>query len=63
MGVAAATAKQNTRFTHSAITEISTIEQEEPSGGAGGARGGQARMRLSVAASVLSLSQIPMPPK
>ena len=33
MGVSAAGAKQNARFTHSAMTQISSIEQEEPSGG------------------------------
>ena len=40
MGVSAATnSKQSARFTHSAITEINTIEQEEPSGGGRGSQG------------------------
>jgi len=39
MGVSAATnSKQSARFTHSAITEINTIEQEEPSGGGRGSQ-------------------------
>ena len=46
MGVSSAGAgKQNARFTHSAITEISSIEQEEPSGGG---RNSQGRVRKSV---------------
>ena len=46
MGVSSAGAKQNARFTHSAITEISSIEQEEPSGGGG--RNSQGRVLQSV---------------